>query len=142
MEGTLLPPIKRKKREKQVTSSADEKPNYDGLGPDALRLWVASSDYTKDVVISQQLLQDVNNTLVKYRVTIKLLTGLLSHWDNKNIIGKDQLLEIDKMALLQLSIVKKAVFEAYQKYEFHKGELLAGFLKLKYSLRYNSLEHH
>jgi isoleucyl-tRNA synthetase len=120
MEGTLLPPIKKRSGKKK--STPDEKPTYDGLGPDVLRLWVASSDYTRDVVIGEQVLQDINNTLVKYRVTIRLLTGLLSHWDNKRIVEKDLLLDIDKIALLQLSIVKEAVLDAYQNYEFHKGE--------------------
>jgi hypothetical protein len=32
-------------------------PVYDALGPDALRMWAASSDYTRDVVIGRQVLQ-------------------------------------------------------------------------------------
>ena len=46
MDGTLLPPLKAR---------GNEKPRHDALGPDALRLWVASSDFTSDILIGSSV---------------------------------------------------------------------------------------
>ena len=64
MNCTLLPPLKQKKGTggKQIQPTDQV---YDALGPDALRLWVASSDYTRDVAIGQEVLQTVHISLHK-----------------------------------------------------------------------------
>ncbi|KAJ8107726.1 hypothetical protein OPT61_g8670 [Boeremia exigua] len=78
MSGELLPPIKRKKQKGQPAPPPGASPTYDGMGADALRLWAASSDYMRDVTIGQPVLQSVNQSLHKYRVTFKWLLGVLS----------------------------------------------------------------
>lgn len=75
-DGTLLPPMKKRKGQ-----SASEPPVYDAMGPDALRLWVASADYTKDVMIGQPVLKSVNGLLHKLRVTFRWLLGALEVYD-------------------------------------------------------------
>jgi len=46
-------------------------------GIDGLRMWVASSDYTADVNISQQVLENVLGGLQKIRLTLRYLLGNL-----------------------------------------------------------------
>ena len=79
-DGTLLPPMKKRKGQ-----SASDPPSYDAMGPDALRLWVASSDYTRDVMIGQPVLKSVNGLLHKLRVTFKWLLGALEDFDPSTI---------------------------------------------------------
>lgn len=79
MSGELLPPVKRKKQKGvKQDAAAKHTPSYDAMGADALRLWAASSDYTRDVTIGQPLLMSVNQALHKYRVTFKWLLGIFS----------------------------------------------------------------
>jgi len=118
MDGTLLPPLKQKKGKKQAQSSG---PVYDGLGPDALRMWVASSDYTRDVVIGQQVLQTVNTSLNKYRVTFKLLLGALGDFDLSKLRPYQELHKIDRIALLHLSNLAHACRDAYDNFEFYRA---------------------
>ncbi|KAB8336747.1 hypothetical protein FH972_021056 [Carpinus fangiana] len=75
MDGSLLPPLKLKKKQQAQPNGF---PAYDAMGADALRLWVASSDYTRDVVIGEPVLKAVTGTLHKLRVTLKWLLGVLS----------------------------------------------------------------
>ncbi|KAL4919069.1 tRNA synthetases class I-domain-containing protein [Aspergillus aurantiobrunneus] len=119
MDGTLLPPLKQKKGKgkKQAENLA---PVYDALGPDALRLWSASSDYTRDVVIGKQVLQTVHTSLHKYRITFKLLLGALSDFSPVNKVPYDQLLLVDRIALLHLSEMILATQAASEKFEFYK----------------------
>ncbi|KAL4805306.1 isoleucyl-tRNA synthetase [Aspergillus unguis] len=119
MDGTLLPPLQPKKGKKKQAETKE--PAYDALGPDALRLWAASSDYTRDVVIGKQVLQTVHTSLHKYRVTFKLLLGALSDFTPDKKISYDQLLLVDRIALQQLSEMVLAARAACEKFEFYKA---------------------
>ncbi|KAI9376455.1 hypothetical protein BJX61DRAFT_530866 [Aspergillus egyptiacus] len=120
MDGTLLPPLKQKKG-KGKKQPENQAPVYDALGPDALRLWVASSDYTRDVVIGKQVLQTVHTSLHKFRVTFKLLLGALSDFGPKDQLPYDQLLLVDRIALRHLSEMTIAARGACEKFEFYRA---------------------
>jgi isoleucyl-tRNA synthetase len=107
MDGSLLPPAQIKRKGGGASQ---------GLGADALRLWVASSDYTKDVVIGQPVLASINSALLKYRITFKMLLGSM-HESARNA----PVTKLDIIALAQLNAVMKEVNSAYEAFEFHKA---------------------
>lgn len=77
ISGTLIPASTKAKNSNKAKSgqlSPVKVKAQSTLGPDVLRLWVASSDYTKDVSISQPVLQSVQQALQKYRNTFKFST--------------------------------------------------------------------
>ena len=117
MSGTLLDPIKNKRSKDKQNQIVQ----YDALGPDALRLWVARCDFTSDVVVGKPVLRAVNVALTKFRVTFKLLLGLLeSHKPDRRINFQD-LGAIDQIALMDLRNLIHSVRDAYRHFEFHKG---------------------
>ncbi|KAF2476625.1 isoleucyl-tRNA synthetase-like protein [Lindgomyces ingoldianus] len=133
--GELLPPLKRKKqkgaKQDQVKDGA---PTYDFMGPDALRLWVAGSDYTTDVTIGQPVLQSVNQTLHKYRVTFKWLLGIfslptcppifISFNAIRTVIATHDTKTFplaDQLSLHRLQKLSQEVHTHYTNYEFFKG---------------------
>ncbi len=107
MDGSLLPPVKKRKGGGS---------GHDALGPDALRLWVASSDYTRDIVLSEPVLKTIHQALLKYRTTIKMLTGSL-HPASRTA----PLTVLDRIALLQLADVMAEVGAHYDAHEFNKA---------------------
>lgn len=125
LNGALLPPLKSKRDDSQGRTHARRQVNAksDIMGPDVLRLWVASSDYTKDVVIGQPVLQAVHQSLQKYRVTFKWLLGVMEDYPAHG--PAEELLQdlyfADQVALHQLSKTAKTVYEAYSDYDFFKG---------------------
>lgn len=141
MSGELLPPIKRKKQKGTKQEQPKEMaPAYDAMGADALRLWVASSDYLRDVTVGQPVLMSVNQALHKYRVTFKWLLGVLalpscppafSSLNDVRVelagstdrVANPLLREniADKLALHRLAEVSHEVHKYYSKYEFFKG---------------------
>lgn len=110
MDGSLLPPLKPKKK------SATAQPIKDALGPDALRLWAASSDYTRDVVLSEPVLKSVHQSLVKYRTIIKMLLGSMQ--ENATTAP---LTALDHIAIIQLKDVMEEVQKSYDNYDFQKA---------------------
>jgi isoleucyl-tRNA synthetase len=128
VSGSLLlqqPKAKAGKNGKvPVVEPTKSKKKQDSLGPDLLRLWVASSDYTKDVPISQQGLLGIQQSLQKYRVTMKFLCGVLQDYQPTTKSATESSKSIPfatKIVLNQLSRTSEAVFDAYRNYRFHEG---------------------
>ncbi|KAI1378841.1 isoleucyl-tRNA synthetase [Hypoxylon crocopeplum] len=112
IDGTLLPPIKQKKGK----ATTQGQPAYDALGPDALRLWAASSDYTRDVAIGVPVLSAIHTALIKYRTTVKMLLGSL-HESARTA----PLTTTDHIAIIQLQDTMQEVGKAFDNHEFFKG---------------------
>ncbi|KAF5027591.1 hypothetical protein F66182_333 [Fusarium sp. NRRL 66182] len=109
MDGSLLGPVKTKGKGKDGQ-------RFDALGPDAIRLWAASADFTTDVLIGQTILQPVHTSLIKYRTTIKMLLGSLNQQARQSPLTK-----LDQIALVQLSDTMSQVIENYNNYEFYRA---------------------
>ena len=114
MEATLLPGVAKK-----VNGKLSEL--RDAMGPDALRLWVASYDYTTDVRVSQTVLQAINSSLAKYRVTFKLILGILQDFDPSSYAISENLDLSHQVVLLRLQTVSVEVRKYYKSFEFSKA---------------------
>ena len=82
-----------------VVSPADiiEKKKY---GADVMRLWVASSNFTFSVSISDDILQQTNDVLQKIRNTVRFLLGNLSDFDPyRHLMPHSSLSQLDRYLL-------------------------------------------
>ncbi len=88
-------------------------------GSEILRLWVAMSDYTSDLKISDNILKQISEQYRKLRNTFRFLLA--------NVNDLETPIEVEKMGELDRWIVKKAksVFDEverhFRRYEFAKG---------------------
>lgn len=96
-----------------------QKGKWPPLGVDGLRLWVASSDYTKDVMVGPQALKNVAENMKKFRITLRFLLGALSDYKPVDF-NYEQLQPIDKIALHQLKKLTNTVQEQYSAFEFNR----------------------
>jgi isoleucyl-tRNA synthetase len=89
-------------------------------GADILRLWVASSDYKADIRISKDILKQMSEVYRKIRNTSRYVLGNLYDFNPAtDKVAYDDLLEIDKWALLKLQKLVQKVTQAYDDYEYH-----------------------
>ncbi len=89
-------------------------------GAEILRLWVASADYKTDIRISNDILKQLAEVYRKIRNTFRYILGNIADFDpDKDRVEYDELLEIDRWALLRLEQVRQKVTKAYDDYEFH-----------------------
>ena len=92
----------------------------DALGAEALRLWVAATDYSGELSISDEILKRVVESYRRIRNTLRFLLANTSDFDHaKHAVPVDQLLEIDRYALAMTASMQNAVLADYEKYEFH-----------------------
>lgn len=88
-------------------------------GSDILRLWVASTDYTEDVRISDELIKQVKESYRKIRNTYKFMLGNLKDFDpTKDSIKYEDMPYYDKYMMNELNIFTKNVLEEYSGYNF------------------------
>lgn len=89
-------------------------------GADILRLWAASADYQADIRLSKDILKQMSEVYRKIRNTFRYILGNINDFNpNTDKVLYENLLEIDKWALLRLEQVRKDVTKAYENYEFH-----------------------
>jgi len=92
----------------------------DTYGADILRLWVASTDYSGELTISDEILKRVADSYRKIRNTCKFLLSNIADFDpNKDLLPVDQWLEIDRYALHLTSQLQAQVLADFDRYEFH-----------------------
>lgn len=88
-------------------------------GSDILRLWVASTDYTEDVRISDDLIKQVKESYRKIRNTYKFMLGNLKDFDyTKDSVKYENMPYYDKYMMNELNKFTKNVLEEYNNYNF------------------------
>jgi isoleucyl-tRNA synthetase len=92
----------------------------DTLGADILRLWVASTDYSGELSISDEILKRVTEAYRRIRNTLRFLLANTSDFDPaKDAVAIDNLLEIDRYAIARMGELQADILKHYDDYEFH-----------------------
>ena len=92
----------------------------DTYGADILRLWVASTDYSGELTISDEILKRVAESYRRIRNTLRFLMANLADFDaSKDLLPVDQWLEIDRYALVLTEKLQTEILADFDRYEFH-----------------------
>jgi isoleucyl-tRNA synthetase len=91
----------------------------DSLGAEILRLWVASTDYSGELSISDEILKRVVESYRRIRNTLRFLLANLADFDAaKDAVLLDSMLEIDRYALAMTAQMQAEVLKSFEQYEF------------------------
>ncbi|OZI56803.1 isoleucine--tRNA ligase [Bordetella genomosp. 4] len=92
----------------------------DSLGAEILRLWVASTDYSGELSISDEILKRVVEGYRRIRNTLRFLLANLADFDAvSQAVPYDELFEIDRYALAMTAQMQAEVIAQYERYDFH-----------------------
>lgn len=109
-----------RKQSKSLGNVVDPAKVIKQMGADILRLWVSSADYRSDLAASPNILKQLTEAYRKIRNTCRFLLGNLYDYDPaRDSIKFDQLLEIDRWAMLRLQKLIQKVTGSYRDYEYH-----------------------
>ncbi|MDH3319131.1 MAG: isoleucine--tRNA ligase [Betaproteobacteria bacterium] len=90
------------------------------LGAEILRLWVASTDYSGELSISNEILKRVVESYRRIRNTLRFLLANISDFDAaQHAVPVAQMLEIDRYALAVTARLQAEAAEDYARYQFH-----------------------
>jgi isoleucyl-tRNA synthetase len=107
-------------------------------GADVLRLWVASVDYERDVVISDNLLTQTAEVYRKIRNTCRfLLSNLYDFNPDTDCVAFDDMQLLDRYAVSQVTTTLKLVTQWYGEYAFASiVQALARYCSVELSAHY------
>jgi isoleucyl-tRNA synthetase len=89
-------------------------------GADIVRLWVASSDYSQDVSVSDEILERTGEAYRRIRNTFRFLLSNLADYDPSMHVAWDEMPELDRFALVQLADLVDRVTTSYDEWRFHQ----------------------
>jgi isoleucyl-tRNA synthetase len=87
-------------------------------GAEILRLWAASSDFTEDLRIGDDIIKANVEAYRRLRNTVRFMLANLSGFSEKERIGYDQMPELERFMLAKLAELDATVTAAYEKFDF------------------------
>jgi isoleucyl-tRNA synthetase len=92
----------------------------DSLGAEILRLWVASTDYSGELSISDEILKRVVEAYRRIRNTLRFLLANTSDFDpKKDAMPVAELFEIDRYAIARMAQLQGEILQHFEGFEFH-----------------------
>jgi isoleucyl-tRNA synthetase len=92
----------------------------DTLGAEIIRLWVASTDYSGELSLSDEILKRVVESYRRLRNTLRFLLANVSDFDpQQDMLPVSEWLEIDRYALAMMRSVSSRCLADYDRYEYH-----------------------
>jgi len=90
------------------------------LGADILRLWVAATDYSGEMAVSDEILKRMADAYRRMRNTARFLLANLNGFNPaRHRVSPENMLALDRWAVDQALQLQGQVTEAYQDYSFH-----------------------
>lgn len=89
-------------------------------GADILRLWVAATDYSAEIVFSNEAVERLVESYRRIRNTLRYCLANLNHFEVANDqVPPEQLLALDAWAIDMTAQLQQQVRQHYQHYQFH-----------------------
>ncbi len=91
------------------------------LGADILRLWVASTDYSGEMTVSDEIVKRTADAYRRIRNTARFLLSNLHGFDpDKDMLPAEKMLALDKWAVEHTRQLQDRIVATYGSYEFHQ----------------------
>ncbi len=109
-----------KKMSKSLGNVVSPQKIVNNLGADILRLWVASSDYSNEMTVSDEILKRSADSYRRIRNTARFLLANLNGFDPlTDKLENDELLSLDRWAIAKALELQNEIIAAYKEFNFH-----------------------
>jgi len=109
-----------KKMSKSLGNVVSPQKVVNNLGADIIRLWTASSDYSAEMSVSDEILKRTADSYRRIRNTARYLLSNLSDFNPAtDIVATEELLALDRWAIDQAYQLQTDIKKAYESYQFH-----------------------
>ncbi len=90
------------------------------LGADVLRLWIASTEYSKEQNVSDEILKRTSDAYRRIRNTLRYLLSNLNGFDpNTDKVAPTDMVALDYWIVWKAQDLQRQIKEHYDKYQFH-----------------------
>ncbi|KUJ00471.1 isoleucine--tRNA ligase [Vibrio sp. MEBiC08052] len=109
-----------RKMSKSIGNTIAPKDVINKLGADILRLWVASTDYTGEVAVSDEILKRSADAYRRIRNTSRFFLANLNGFNPaSDIVPMEEMVALDRWAVARALATQKEIIKAYDAYNTH-----------------------
>ncbi|MDO6763895.1 isoleucine--tRNA ligase [Agarivorans sp. 1_MG-2023] len=93
---------------------------WNKLGSDILRLWIASTNYTAEMSVSDEVFKRSADAYRRIRNTSRFLLANLAGFEpEQHLVVAEDMVELDRWVVGRAAAVQQEIVEAYEQYQFH-----------------------
>jgi isoleucyl-tRNA synthetase len=109
-----------RKMSKSLGNGMEPHEIYNKFGAEIIRLWVASTDYSGELALSDEILKRVVESYRRIRNTLRFLLANVADFDiETQAVADHDLLEIDRYALAYSASLHSEIEADFARFEFH-----------------------
>ena len=109
-----------RKMSKSVGNVVPPQKVVNDLGADVLRLWVAATDFSGDMSVSEEILTRTADSYRRLRNTARFMLSNLAGFEPiEHALPFDEMLALDKWAIGRAGALQEELRRAYDTYQFH-----------------------
>ncbi len=109
-----------RKMSKSIGNVVSPKDVTNKLGADILRLWVASTDYTGEVAVSDEILKRSADAYRRIRNTARFFLANLNGFNPEtDLVPAEEMVALDRWAVGRAQIAQEEIVKAYEEYNTH-----------------------
>ncbi|MGC9422365.1 isoleucine--tRNA ligase [Vibrio sp.] len=109
-----------RKMSKSIGNVVAPKDVTNKLGADILRLWVASTDYTGEVAVSDEILKRSADAYRRIRNTARFFLANLNGFNPAtDMVPAEQMVALDRWAVARALAAQQEIIKAYEEYNTH-----------------------
>ncbi|TEU25109.1 MAG: isoleucine--tRNA ligase, partial [Gammaproteobacteria bacterium] len=109
-----------KKMSKSVGNVVAPQKVINNLGADILRLWIASTDYTGEMTVSDEILKRSADSYRRIRNTIRFMLANMQGFDaSQHLVDHNDMLDLDKWIVSKTADLQVQILQGYEEYNFH-----------------------
>ncbi len=110
-----------KKMSKSVGNVVSPQKICNLMGADVLRLWVAATDYSGELNVSDEILNRTSDAYRRIRNTLRYLLSNLDGFDpNADKVSTKEMIALDYWIVWKTNQLQKKILNQYEKYQFHR----------------------
>ncbi|MGP2487431.1 isoleucine--tRNA ligase [Pantoea ananatis] len=110
-----------RKMSKSIGNTVAPQDVMDKLGADILRLWVASTDYSGEMAVSDEILKRSADAYRRIRNTARFLLANLSGFNPAtDLVKPEEMVVVDRWAVGRAQAAQADIIASYEHYDFHE----------------------
>ncbi|WP_241649287.1 isoleucine--tRNA ligase [Rosenbergiella collisarenosi] len=110
-----------RKMSKSIGNTVSPQDVMDKLGADILRLWVASTDYSGEMAVSDEILKRSADAYRRIRNTSRFLLANLNGFNPEtDQVAPEEMVVVDRWAVGRALAAQQDIIASYEKYDFHE----------------------
>jgi isoleucyl-tRNA synthetase len=110
-----------RKMSKSIGNTVSPQDVMNKLGADILRLWVASTDYTGEMAVSDEILKRAADAYRRIRNTARFLLANLNGFNPEtDMVKPEEMVKLDRWAVGCAQEAQADILAAYENYDFHE----------------------